>query len=514
MIDYIKNKYLEKRAVFLIVNEGGKIIQHDNDLKDFGAENFFELHPFFESIPHLVNENNPEQTFPCIQLEVKETKGIFDISISKRNDNYYIGIFDFTDHYEASHTLAQEKNESIIKSQLLQLQNNKIILEKEFFELKNEQLKKSQEFKDEFLANMSHEIRTPLNAILGFAKLLQEHEFTPEQQQYLDAISISGENLRVIINDILDMSKIEAGKLQISHQQFNFNDLINNLHATYKLRLKDKNIDLIFDIDEAIPNYLTGDAIRINQILINLLENAFKFTHEGSISLIVSVLEQTSGNVKLKFTVTDTGIGIKEEKLKNIFESFSQAHDNNVKNYGGTGLGLTIVKNLVQLMNGTLHVTSKYGSGTSFSFDMELDIPETNVEIKDVSQTIQKSSEAHILLAEDVKLNQLLAKKIIEGFGYKLTIVGNGQEAIDSIQNNSYDLLLLDLRMPVLDGYETATKIRNELSDSLKNIPIIALTAHAMDQEHNKCIEHGINDYVSKPFEPEELHEKIKQLIA
>ncbi|NQY06391.1 MAG: response regulator, partial [Flavobacteriaceae bacterium] len=458
-----------------------------------------------------------EQNFPCIQLEFKNTKGIFDITITKKNDNFYIGIFDFTDHYEASHTLAQEKNESIIKSQLLQIQHNNIVLEKELVDLKNDQLKKSQEFKDEFLANMSHEIRTPLNAILGFTKLLQKFDYNEEQKQFLDAISISGNNLKVIINDILDMSKIEAGKLTISQVDFSFKQLIQNLHETYKLRLQNKNIELIIDIDQSVPEYLNGDSIRINQVLINLLENAFKFTQEGSITLKATNKGISENTINLNFEVIDTGIGIKAEKLKSIFESFSQAHDNNVKNYGGTGLGLTIVKNLVELMKGTVRAASNYGFGTTFSFQIPLGLAESKRKIEKTS-SVEKfeeiSEKHHILLAEDVTINQLLAKKIILSFGYDLTIVNNGQEAIDELHKNEYDILLLDLRMPVLDGYETAKKIRTELVEPLKNIPIIALTAHAMDQEKEKCKEYGFNEYVSIPFEPEDLIDRLKKLQA
>lgn len=516
MIEFIKNKYLEKRALFLIVNSEGHIIEHDYDLGDFKTDNFFELHPFFESIPFLVTAENPDQTFPCIQLEFKNTKGIYDISITKKNDNFYIGIFDFTDHYEASHTLAQEKNESIIKSQLLQIQHNNIVLEKELIELKNQHLKQSQEFKDEFLANMSHEIRTPLNAILGFTKLLQNYKYTEEQQQFLDAIAISGNNLKVIINDILDMSKIEAGKLEISHVDFNLKTLVDNLEATYKLRLQEKELQLDFQINENVPHMLKGDAIRINQILINLLENAFKFTEKGCISLLISLKEKVNDTLHLIFEVKDSGIGIKEEKLNAIFDSFSQAHDNNVKNFGGTGLGLTIVKNLIQLMNGTIGVTSEYGKGTTFHFELPLKLGEKTKEdnITAIDKTESLNKEIKLLLAEDVKLNQLLAKKILTKNGFQLTIVNNGQEAIDALAQEHFNLLLLDLRMPVMDGYETAKMIRNSKNTSYCDIPIIALTAHAMDKERDNCLALGINDYVSKPFEATHLIEKINRLVS
>ena len=518
MIEFIKNKYLEKRALFLIVNNEGVIIEHDYDLGDFKTDNFFELHPFFESIPFLVTTENPDQTFPCIQLEFKSTKGIYDISVTKKNDNYYIGIFDFTDHYEASHTLAQEKNESIIKSQLLQIQHNNIVLEKELIELKNEHLKKSQEFKDEFLANMSHEIRTPLNAILGFTKLLQNYNYSQEQQQFLDAIAISSNNLKVIINDILDMSKIEAGKLEISNVDFNLKTLVDNLKATYKLRLEDKkDLKLNFNIEEQVPLILKGDAIRINQILINLFENAFKFTEKGSISLAIRIKEQTKDHLVLLFEVTDTGIGIKKEKLNAIFDSFSQAHDNNVKNFGGTGLGLTITKNLVQLMNGNIGVTSEYGKGTTFHFDLPLTIGKEKTDIESNKVTDSNNlpnRKIKLLLAEDVKLNQLLAKKILTSNGYDLTIVSNGQEALKALNKEPFDLLLLDLRMPVMDGYETAENIRKNERHPYYKIPIIALTAHAMDKERDKCLAIGIDDYVSKPFEAADLIAKINQLTS
>jgi len=518
MVNKIINKHQNKRALFLTVAKNGTILEMNQDLEWLDRENFFESNPFFESIPYIVTKNNPEQIFTCINFNFNGEEGLFDIEVVREDDLFYLAIFNFTEHYETSRTLAQERNESLLKTKLLESHNSNITLEKELVDVKNENLKKAQQFKDEFLANMSHEIRTPLNGILGFAKLLKDNSFSKEDgQRYIDAILVSGENLKIIINDILDFSKIEAGKLKINDLDFSFYEFIDNLHEIYKLRFKDEKLKLIFDVDPTIPKVLISDVIRLNQILTNLLENSFKFTKKGSIKLIVSKIEQSKKHVVLNFMVSDTGIGIKKDKLDSIFESFSQVHDNSSDNFGGTGLGLAIIKKLVDLMGGTIDVNSKFGLGTTFSVTFNLKISNNKlakkITLKNKSKTNGSIKNKRILVAEDVKINQLLIEKILSNYGCKLTIVNNGQEAVNELSRNHYDLLLLDLKMPILDGYQTAHIIRNEMPLPNKNIPIIVLTAHAMDSEKQKCEPYNIKEYLSKPFDPHNLISKIEKAL-
>lgn len=513
-----RDRFLKKRVLFLVVNSKGEILEQNYDHPDFDNNNLFKVHPFFESIPFIVNEQNNEQLFPCIQMEIGKEKRLIDIEVAKEGDHFYINLFDFTEHYQISQTLAQDRNESIIKNELLQIQKDKISLEKELIQLKHESLKKAKKFKDEFLANMSHEIRTPLSAILGFSKLLENFDNTEEQKRFIEAISISGRNLNIIINDILDLSKIEAGKLKISHLDFNFNELIKNLHETYKLRTRNNENRLKFKVEVApsIPVCLKGDAIRLNQILTNLLENAFKFTFQGMIALTVSVLDKTNSHLILNFMVKDQGIGIRKEKLDTIFDSFSQAHDNNKKDFGGTGLGLAIIKNLVNLMNGTIDVDSQYTKGTTFSVTIPFEISkkEDQQPVKafklEANQGVKKLK---ILVAEDVKLNQLLINKVLTRVGYNVTIVKNGQEALDVLNISPFDLLLLDLKMPVLDGYETTKQIRANKKSAIKNLPIIILTAHAFGKEREKCLQLGVNDYITKPIDLKRLLTSIENIF-
>ncbi|QEE50634.1 response regulator [Flavobacterium alkalisoli] len=367
--------------------------------------------------------------------------------------------------------------------------------------------------KDSFMANMSHEIRTPMNAIIGFTDLLARTELNEKQKEFVTNVQTAGDNLLLIINDILDLSKIESGKLVIEKSQFNLKNTLKHVYDLLKVKASQSNVEFNLFLDAHMPETVVGDKGRINQVLMNLAGNALKFTEKGEVTISVKKIEENDGNCKLKFSIKDTGIGIPEDKLNTIFERFTQAEESTTRRFGGTGLGLNIVKQLVELMDGELGVKSTLGKGSEFYFILdfdkicEADTLEEKIEEKKPVESLGKLS---ILLCEDNILNQHLAKNIIKGFGFDIDIANNGQEGIDLLAKNQYDLILMDLQMPVKDGYQTTVFIREELKN---NVPIIAITAHSLIGEQQKCFDLGMNAYVSKPFKQHELLEKIYEVI-
>lgn len=364
--------------------------------------------------------------------------------------------------------------------------------------------------KDSFLANMSHEIRTPLNAIMGFTDLLVQSNLDTVQHDYINNVQIAGENLLLIINDILDLSKIESGNLVIESYPFNLKSALKHVYDLLKVKIPaDMEFNLFLDAD--MPEILIGDRGRINQILVNLVGNAIKFTQEGEVTISVKKIAETNANYTLRFSVKDTGIGITQDKLDTIFDRFTQAEESTTRKFGGTGLGLNIVKQLIELQNGEIHVKSKIGKGSEFYF--LLDFLKTDSVVESIPEVVPSKTpigNISILLCEDNLLNQKLARSVIENFGFELDIALNGQEGIDMFLEKEYDLILMDLQMPVKDGYQTTIYIRNELGSK---IPIIAMTAHSLVGEQQKCFDIGMDAYIPKPFKQAELLNAIMSVL-
>jgi PAS domain S-box-containing protein len=384
-------------------------------------------------------------------------------------------------------------------------------------EMKKQIAEQAVKSKQQFLANMSHEIRTPMNSIIGFTNVMLKTELNREQREHINAIKMSGDALLVIINDILDLAKVDAGRMAFEKIPFNIMDSIGGTIHLMDGKIREKNLEMIREFDEAIPDMLVGDPIRLRQIILNLLSNAVKFTQKGKITVRVAVLSQDADKVRLKFTVEDTGIGIAEDKLEHIFDSFEQASRDTARLYGGTGLGLAIVKKFVELQGGTIAVSSEVGKGTSMS--LVLDFGKTSLQFgpeDDMLPTMQNiSSEeppkrVRILVVEDVFLNQLLVKIMLNDFGFDFDIVENGKIAVEKLRENPYDVILMDLQMPEMNGFEATAYIRVEMKS---HIPIIALTADVTSMDIEKSQSVGMDDYISKPIDEKLLYRKIMKHV-
>ncbi len=361
--------------------------------------------------------------------------------------------------------------------------------------------------KQQFLSNMSHEIRTPMNAIIGFTKVVLKTELSEKQREYLNAIKFSGDALIVLINDILDLAKVEAGKMTFEETPFNMEVSISAMMNLFENKIQEKNLILFKVYDKRIPKFVNGDPIRLHQIVLNLVSNAVKFTNTGSITMRVNLLEETNDKLVLEFSIEDTGIGIAKNKLTSIFENFQQASIGTSRLYGGTGLGLAIVKQLVESQGGSVQVKSKLGEGSNFTFILPFKKATQIKELSEISATPDfVKSNIQVLVVEDVVLNQLLMKTLLNDFGFNCEIAENGKIAIKLLKEKIFDIVLMDLQMPVMNGFEATQYIRNKLRST---IPIIALTADVTTVDLEKCTKVGMNDFIAKPIDEQLLYSKI-----
>ncbi len=363
--------------------------------------------------------------------------------------------------------------------------------------------------KDYFIANMSHEIRTPINTILGFAELLESAEEDEVKRSQMQAIQTAGDNLLYLVNDILDLSKIEAGIFQIDHRRFELRSTVASVFSILQLRATQKKLAFNYTIQEEVPEFVLGDKNRLTQILMNLLGNSIKFTHKGTINLTISIVRNTAKKCTLQFVVSDTGIGIDPTKLESIFERFTQAEENTSRKYGGTGLGLNITKLLVEKQGGKIRAESKPGQGSSFTFTITYTKTSKRAVATDVTSiSVPANTNVRVLLCEDNLLNQRLVQTILQDADIRLDIAENGKKGLELLRKNTYDVILMDVQMPEMNGYDATKMIRGELG---LTTPIIALTAHSMVAEREKCLTFGMSDYLSKPFRKNELIQLVRQ---
>ena len=361
--------------------------------------------------------------------------------------------------------------------------------------------------KQQFLSNMSHEIRTPMNAIIGFTKVVLKTDLSTKQREYLNAIKMSGDALIVLINDILDLAKVDSGKMTFENTPFKLAASFTSILQLFDQKIKEKNLILEIEFDSQIPEVLLGDSMRLHQILINLISNAIKFTNTGKISVSVKMLASKDNKVQVEFKVSDSGIGISAAKVSSIFENFQQATSSTSRLFGGTGLGLAICKQLVEHQGGTIKVVSEENVGSTFTFVLGFDRTELAHSINnDILEVDHEKKLIRVLVVEDIPLNQLLMKTLLEGFGFECEMAENGKVGVEKLQQGNFDVILMDLQMPEMNGFEATEYIRKVLKH---DIPIIALTADVTTADLTKCTAVGMNDYLAKPVDERLLYSKI-----
>ena len=446
--------------------------------------------------------------FPLTIRDGKLTEVLFNGSVYKDEDGKVLGVVvvarDVTDHKRIETELIEAKEHAELATKIAEEAQS-------IAEVVAKIAENAVKSKQQFLSNMSHEIRTPMNAIIGFTKVLLKTNVTGKQKEYLTAIKLSGDALTVLINDILDLAKVDAGKMIFEQIPFKMSASIAAMVHLFETKIQEKNLRLIKKYDSNIPRVLVGDPVRLHQIILNLVSNAVKFTNKGEIIVSVKLLTEDEEKVTLEFAVSDTGIGVPADKIGDIFENFQQATSDTSRLYGGTGLGLAIAKQLVETQGGTIAVKSKIDVGTTFS--VILPFKKTKVEIDletELNEIDEEIKNATVLVVEDIALNQLLMKTLLDDFGLKHDMAINGKVAIEKLLHKHYDLILMDLQMPEMNGFETAQYIRSKLNSQ---VPIIALTADVTTADLNKCKSVGMNDYISKPVDERLLYRKIVDLL-
>lgn len=503
MLKALKNKYQVNNFQYILIDNTGCVLDIDHSILPVKKNDYIQnTHPFFEILTELILLENESFDFTCINLEFEDKILIVDIAVHLQSNNKNLLIIeDLTKHYNNYQLTAQKRNESIIHSQVL--------------ELKNEYLLEKETFKNNFIANFSHQLRNPITASIIFSDLLIDSDISAEHKNYLKIIQSSNKDLKNRIEDILDISKIESGKLILKEHVFNLKELYGSIYKEYKFLIEKKELEFTLEIDKNLPEFIIGDQYRLKQIIGNLLNNALLNTHKGFINLKITLNYTRAKKASIRIEVIDTGVGIAEEHLESIFERFTKIESENQTSQG-IGLGLAIVKYLVSEMQGNIKVESDINKGSNFIINLSFKISDYNQSQKEellVKQLPNLDARHHILLLEDSELMQLTILKTLASTGlFYINIISKGEDLVPSIINQEIDLILLSNTIQDFPAVQLATSVRN-LSKEYKKTPIIVLSSQAYKEDLKSFKKSGVNEVIIKPFNKEKLlHSVLKYL--
>ncbi len=498
--EFLKEKYVSSKSKIIVVDFGGNITETDNNLFEAKTGTHINnIHPFFETITYLLPEKNKEHVFYCVKLEIAAFVGNFNIVFFSGNQTLsaYLIIYDVTDNCKYLQSVAQQKNESVIALELQQLKEKQHINEKEF--------------KNKFLASVSHDLRTPLNAVLGFLEILQETTLNTQQDDIINTIKKSGLHIKSLIDDLLDLSKIEAGQLKIVYMPFSVYELTNHIIKIYEPIMASKKLAFKLNTPQNLPQFLICDKTRLLQILINLIDNAFKFTNKGCVIVNVGSTPLAQNFVELNFSIIDTGIGFPKNK-QNSINSFTKFHQTNID---GLGLGLSIVQKLVENMGGKLQINSQLNIGTTVMVSIPMQIANNSTPLFTTKNNIIALTQTHlqVLIADDNEINLMLLKKMLKDYpNLNIQTATNGVEVLEIVQHNFFDLILMDIEMPIMNGWEAIYQLKKHPNTAIKKIPVISITANANETE--KYAPAGFCGFVTKPFTKQNLFIELEKVFS
>lgn len=505
-VGQIKERIYKTKIQIIQISQDGEVLDSENSIFSVKkGEKISSLHPFFEGIESLLEHIVDPVSFPCVNLNIENKHFLVDIEILKNENHLFLSVLDFTDHYEQSHPLLQEKNEASIVKYRLSYERD-LLLAKE-------------EFKNKFLAHLNHEIRNPLNSMFGFMEILSNSKLDYEQKETLNILHKTSMHLKVLMDDLMDISKIEQGALEVKYVPFLLGDLLNSIIKHFNPQYNKKNLALHLNVDEKIPTKVLGDPTRLNQILYNLIENAHRNTEKGEVTVDVGLDEKKSSEetCHLTFKVSDTGVGIDEEELPMIFESYYQIGLDEIKPLG-RGLGLKIVQDLVSLMKGEVKVVSKKDVGTTFVTTLPFDLFVPNKERK--TRTVPKGSgivlSRRVLIVENNEIDQMLfVKTFINKGEYHIEIAKDANQAMHLMERRTYYLVILKTKLPgEMNGVQLVKTIRNHQNDDIRALPILMVSGNVMADQQEMVLKAGVSDFLSKPYTSRELFKKVDKLVS
>ena len=506
-LEQYKVQYVNQNIQFIVIDFDGVIADSDQTFMKLNKGDYiYDVHPFFTSYSVMLESLDETITYNCVHLDHLQQEFITDVKMIKKDNGILLVIYDLTDHYISYQSIAQARNESIINSELVIL--------------KNIELEERERFKNTFIQNFSHELRNPLTSIISITNVIEGTDLNSEQQRMVNFLKESNLNLRLLLDDIMSISMISSGRLELRNKVFNLYQLLELVQFTYKTKAAQKSLAFALDYDEKIPEFVEGDRLRLFQIITNLLDNALKFSKKGTVTLSVQLNQKRANKVSLRFKISDEGVGIPSERIDAIFESFSQL--NTEEKQEGSGLGLSIVKGLLELMDSSIKVESELGKGATFYFDLglkfQMDLASSPIVKKtalSISSSKMRTDRKYklLLVEDDERIQTVLFKSLMDTNFFFIDLVNDGAQVLEEVINNSYDIILMDVDLPNVQGDHITKLIRDFPFKNIKNIPIIGITANAFEENINDYLNKGMNAVVTKPFDLQELVETVLKFL-